>query len=314
MIIRLLISAFIFLSLTTSYANTVESVSTKYDSGVNASVAKHGNVVVAVSSSGYYNTLWYKVGLIKDNNIEWGKSYHYDNGLNGSVAIKGNTVVAVHKSKSYDTLWYRVGIIDSNTKTISWGDAQLYDKGQIASVAITEDNLVEVHQLTEKHLDHCADECQRVCDENGDCRDECSENCYYFYTHNLIYRTGIINNRSKIIQWTNAKQYAQGKNPSIALSGKTLVETHESTDTSNLWSQVGTLQGNTIQWEWTANYDKGLSPSVTMEGDLLVELHKSQSYNRLWYHVGKFDSVSRRIIWGQIAFIRARSGTYNSLT
>lgn len=303
------LSLVLFFYSSNSCTNSFKDDAKKYDSGVDSRIGRQGDNVVEIHSSGYFNTLWYRTGKIAGNTMEWGPGRSCDTGLNASIAINGNTVVEAHKAADYDLLWYRIGTLDKTAQTITWGDPIMYDAGQYPSIAIYGDMLIATHQLTESHLDYCEDICETHCDTDcyfdiegkqiceEHCNTDCHEQCYYYNTHKLFYRTGIINNSSKTIQWTYVDYYGEGQHPSITASGNTIIETHEAADSSDLIYKVGTLLDNIILWKSTAKYDKGVQPSVTSSGNLLVEMHKSQFYNRLWYHIGKLDPVTNLIQW-----------------
>jgi hypothetical protein len=247
-----------------------------YDSGQQSSVARHGNVIIEVHASGYFYTLWYKVGIIKEGNIFWGESHQYDSGDRPSVAIYGNTIVEVHQSEGYETLWYHVGTLNIDSKTISWGDSQMYADGSHASVAMNGDILVETHQIFENDMD----------------------------VNKIFYRTGKVNKNSKTIEWTYSDNneplqiFFKGVHSSIAISGNTIVETHESYNSMDLLYRVGVLNANTIEWKAEGSYDKGVHPSVSIAKDLIFEMHESSNTFGLWYRVGKFDLDTKTVKWG----------------
>ncbi|TMQ90067.1 hypothetical protein ETD83_37055, partial [Actinomadura soli] len=119
----------------------------RYDTGISPAVALNaGNVLVEVHRSQSVSTLWYHVGRVNGDTIDWGGSIEYDQGITPSVAITDHgLVVEVHQSQGANTLWYHVGRV--NGDTIDWGGSIEYDQGITPSVAITDHGLVvEVHQ------------------------------------------------------------------------------------------------------------------------------------------------------------------------
>lgn len=258
---------------------------TKYDNGVASSIARDGDLVVEVHSSGYLNTLWYHVGVIKGSKVKWGKSYKYDDGIKAKVSVKGNTVVEVHESAYYDTMWYRVGTLDRHSKTINWGPSQLFDEGRNPSVALNEDgSIVTAHQQTESILDYCQTDSDGV------------TNCYYRYIHRLYARAGFV--RDSVIYWTDASYYNRGEKPSIAVSGNNVVEVHVAANSNDLLYRVGKLQNGYLTWVFTGSYGRGMNPSIAISGNQMVEMHKSEFFNRLWYHVGEINLDANFINWG----------------
>ena len=201
--------------------------SVKYDDGVQPSVAINNNgLVVEVHKSESHDTLWYRVGKVNGDKIDWEnnkKSIEYDAGVQPSVAITDDgLVVEVHKSQSYGTLWYRVGRVKSDG-TIWVKDDQSksvkYDAGVQPSVAITNDGLVvEVHK-SQSH-------------------------------DTLWYRgTGQVNGMT-INGWDdkkNSQNYSDGTTPRVACNGQLAVETHSGAD-NQLLSSVLTLPAFRGKW------------------------------------------------------------------
>jgi hypothetical protein len=204
-----------------------QSKSVKYDDGVQPSVAINNNgLVVEVHKSESHDTLWYRVGKVNGDKIDWEnnkKSIEYDAGVQPSVAITDDgLVVEVHKSQSYGTLWYRVGRVKSDG-TIWVKDDQSksvkYDAGVQPSVAITNDGLVvEVHK-SQSH-------------------------------DTLWYRgTGQVNGMT-INGWDdkkNSQNYSDGTTPRVACNGQLAVETHSGAD-NQLLSSVLTLPAFRGKW------------------------------------------------------------------
>jgi hypothetical protein len=225
----------------------------RYDTGKKPDVALNdGNVVVEVHESQNHKTLWYHVGEVDGDKINWGESIKYDDGKKPSVAITNDgLVVEVHQSEKRDTLWYRVGQVDGGK--IDWGESIEYDDGVQPSVAITNDRLVvEVHK---------------------------SEN------HNTLwYRVGQVDDGK--IDWGESIKYDDGKEPSVAITNDRLVvEVHKSQSHDTLWYHVGQVDDGKIDWGESIKYDDGVQPSVAITNDgLVVEVHKSGSHDTLWYH------------------------------
>lgn len=67
-----------------------------------------------------FPTLWYRIGHINGNEIEWNGSYQYDKGQYPKIAVHGNTVTEVHESENFKTLYYRIGTYNPNTYKINW--------------------------------------------------------------------------------------------------------------------------------------------------------------------------------------------------
>jgi hypothetical protein len=93
----------------------------QYDQGVTPAVATAGQTVVEVHKSQNNDTLWYHVGTIQGNQINWGPSRQYDHGVTPAVVIAGQIVIEIHQSENNDTLWYHVGTIQGNQ--INWSES-----------------------------------------------------------------------------------------------------------------------------------------------------------------------------------------------
>jgi hypothetical protein len=69
-------------------------------------------------------------------------------------------------------------------------------------------------------------------------------------------------------------QYDQGLNPSVAVSGGTVVEVHNGTGgVGPLWYRVGKVNPSTVTWNDSHQYDNGFNPSVAVNGATVVEVH-----------------------------------------
>jgi hypothetical protein len=237
-------------------------------------VALSGSTVVEVHNGGNgIVPLWYRVGQLGDPTIQWGNSLEYDaHGNNPSVALSGSTVVEVHNgADGAGPLWYRVGLANPSSKTIQWGNRFEYEaSGFNPSVALSGSTVIEVHNAGA---------------EVGP----------------LWYRIGLVNLSSKTIQWGNNFEYDAngGFNPSVAVSGSTVVEVHNGGNGGivPLWYRLGQLNGSTIQWSGSFQYDNGFNPTVGYDGHRLVEVHNGGfgGLFPLWYHLGHINGT--RINW-----------------
>ncbi|WP_242903126.1 DUF6973 domain-containing protein [Actinomadura terrae] len=231
----------------------------RYDTGTSPAVALNaGNVLVEVHRSQASNTLWYHVGKVNGDEIDWGGSIEYDQGVTPSVAVTNDgVVVEVHRSQASNTLWYHVGRV--NGDRIDWGGSIEYDQGITPSVAITDDGVVvEVHQ------------------SQG--------------ANTLWYHVGKVNGDR--IDWGGSIEYDQGVTPSVAITNDgVVVEVHQSQGASTLWYHVGKVNGDRIDWGGSIEYDQGITPSVAITNDgLVVEVHQSQAGTTLWYRgTGQID-------------------------
>jgi hypothetical protein len=93
-------------------------------------------------------------------------------------------------------------------------------------------------------------------------------------------------------------------NPSVAISGSTVVEVHNAiAGVGPLWMRIGQVDtaSNTIRWGNNNNafqYDNGMNPSVAILGSTVVEVHNGTAgVGPLWMRIGQVDTASNTIRW-----------------
>lgn len=247
------------------------SNSQKYDNnGFNPSVAVnissdpatsyYGTVVEVHNGTSGAGPLWYRVGIIIQNNngfdISWGDSYQYDNGFNPAVTISGQNVVEVHNGTGgAGPLWYRVGQI--NGMQINWSNSYQYDNGFNPSVAFNGSGIVEVH--------------------NGS-----------YEAGPMWYRTGTFSGNGTTIQWENSVNYDTGWNPKVAYSPNSgsflLIEVDNGGGAFGpMWFHIGG-NGNPL-WGPSNQFGEGFNPSLSIgSGGAAVEVHNGTGgAGPLWY-------------------------------
>jgi hypothetical protein len=124
----------------------------------------------------------------------------------------------------------------------------------------------------------------------------------------LWMRIGQVNTASNTIKWgnnNNAFKYDNGMNPSVAMSGSTVVEVHNAlVGVGPLWMRIGQVDtaSNTIRWGNNNNafkYDNGMNPSVAIWGSNVVEVHNGTAgVGPLWYRIGQVNTSNNTIQWG----------------
>jgi hypothetical protein len=193
--------------------------SQKYDTGGHPAVAINNNgTVVEVHDSGIgvsTPTLWYRVGQIAGDKIDWKGKAKYDDGFKPDVAIDDNgNVVEVHGVTVGFDLWYHVGTI--NGGLIEWGGSHRLADGVDPSIAIGKDKAVlEVYGAPTPNADEA----------------------------DLLYRTGVIS--GKEIEWDkDGEKFGEGQFISVTLSSSgDAVEVHQSENEQTLWYSVGSFAG-----------------------------------------------------------------------
>ena len=119
----------------------------------------------------------------------------------------------------------------------------------------------------------------------------------------LWYHVGQLKNPFSSIKWGGSQQYeSSGENPAIAVSGKTVVEVHNSVDgVGPLEYVVGTVNpsNDTITWGNTVAFDNGYNPTIAIVGTKVIEVHNAKTeVGPLWYSTGTVNVAAKTITWG----------------
>ena len=175
-----------------------------YDNGVAPSVAVAGSTIVEVHQGRTgVGPLWYRTGEIQLNgSVTWDSAgaFRYDTGAQPRVAIGGSTILEVHQASSgvVGTLYYHAGEIQANSTVVWAGSSFSYDTGIAPSIAVSGPTVVEVHQAV-----------------TG--------------VGSLYYHTGGIQGDGAVtFSSSGAFPYDTGLAPSVAVSGPTILDVHQS--------------------------------------------------------------------------------------
>ena len=249
----------------------------RYDNGkgINPSISiNNNNIVVEVhEGSTRGGNCYYKIGNFNEDAkvIDWTGGGRYETkGVLPSVAIntKGQ-VVEMHSDRDFKKLYYRVGEINYDENGIIWEKTQqLFGWNQNVlrknwvpdwpakknfkgfTVSINENNEVaEVHVEKENKL----------------------------YT-----RIGILDPKTKLIDWGKVQYYDTGYTPSICINDfGDVLEAHMG-DTNGIWSRWGRFDRKSKTIEWLVNenvYEESLMPAVAMNnaGDMYIVRSKEDN-------------------------------------
>jgi hypothetical protein len=178
-----------------------------------SSVPNCGLLVIAAHNAGTSaGAMWYHVGRVNAQTIQWGDSYQYDNGFNPSVGMQpcvvadsscGMTIVEVHNAgDTPSAMWYRVGRWTKGS-SITWYNSMQYDQGWNPKVAVSGQYALEVHSAGNT-------------------------------LGSLWYHLGYLGTEN--VDMGLSHQYNRGSNPSVAIDRQygTAVEVHEG-DPGALW-------------------------------------------------------------------------------
>jgi hypothetical protein len=175
-----------------------------YDNGVAPSVAVAGSTIVEVHQGRTgVGPLWFRTGEIQLNGtVRWdsGGAFRYDTGAQPRVAIGGSTILEVHQASSgvVGTLYYHAGEIQADSTVVWAGSSFSYDTGIAPSIAVSGPTVVEVHQAG-----------------TG--------------VGSLYYHTGGIQGDGAVtFSSSGAFPYDTGLAPSVAVSGPTIFDVHQS--------------------------------------------------------------------------------------
>ncbi|MDP9193891.1 MAG: phosphatidylinositol-specific phospholipase C domain-containing protein [Acidobacteriota bacterium] len=228
--------------------------SIEYDKGVRPAVALNdADVVVEVHESQGKKQLWYNLGRVRGNEVDWTGSGHIGAGGAPRVALNNaGVVVEVHES-GRGAIAYRVGHLN---RTKIFGANLRITGGQNPAVALTDDGTVIV--------------------------------TYEFGNRNLCRMVGTVNGDT--IDWlTEPLKYDDGMRSSVAASStKMSVEVHEGDLLTTLWFSTS-LFTNRASWM----KDRLSTLGKTRLGDLVLPgSHDSGMYLSGIAALGKTQQLS----------------------
>jgi hypothetical protein len=186
----------------------------EYATGISPSVALDDTgVVVEVHEAQYYDDLWYRLGKVQGNTVEWKGGMKIGRGVSPGVAMNNASVVVEVHGSSSTAIAYRVGHI-VGTKIV-WGRNLQITGGRNPSVALTDDGTVII--------------------------------TFEYGNKNLIRWTGTV--KGKEIEWSGEPlKFDDGVRSSVAASSpKMSVEVHEGEFLATLWFSTS-LFTNRASW------------------------------------------------------------------
>ncbi len=227
--------------------------------------------------------MFYRVGQLTDNKIEWGSSSSNDppmkkylgNGAYPKITLNDNgRVIEVHKGQFFDKCVYRVGWYHSDNREIDWGLSHHYSFGYFPTVALSNDGIVV-----------------SVFQDN-------------LFTKHLNYRIGKLSQVSNEITWIS-KHRTKITADSFSLSmnnNKMVVLGYQTIITNHIHCCVGRIDciKGTIVWSKNIHVSKGFTPSITLnDRNYVVMTHQSTMGRRLTINVGVacWDEQAKEIDW-----------------
>ena len=243
-------------------ATIIWKQSIRYGTGLTPHVAVNNhNVVVEVhKNEATGRTLYYTVGRLTDDRVDWGeprRTFDYATGIRPSVALDdAGVVVEVHEAPYYDDLWYKLGKVQGNT--VEWEGGTKIGRGVSPGVAMNNAGVVvEVHASSRTAI---------------------------------AYRVGHI--VGKKIVWGQNLQITGGRDPSVALTDDgTVIITFEYGN-KNLSRWTGAVKNGRIEWSGKPlKFDDGERSSVAASSTKMsVEVHEGEILARLWFSTSLFTN------------------------
>ena len=109
-------------------------------------VALQDNLLVEVYQKSSSTELWYRVGSVDKDKIEWGQSSSYEKRAHSpALGMVANTVIGIHNNINHD-LFYKIGTLDPVSKAIQWGPSYRYDSGFTPSITTNGNIVIAIHQ------------------------------------------------------------------------------------------------------------------------------------------------------------------------
>jgi len=185
-------------------------------------------------------------------------------------------VIEVHNGHdSPGPLWFHVGKIDGSGD-ITWNtNAYSYAGGWNPSVAAYGTTIVEVDN------------------------DVVLPGLMWYHLGQLVPVPTQIQLTGLTVGWSPGFPLSgSGWNPSVAVSGSTVVEVHNGQSTfGQMYSRVGTISNGYINWGPITPYDQGLNPQITVLGSTVIEVHNGQNTpGKMWYRVGQITGTATKTI------------------
>ena len=243
-------------------ATIIWKQSIRYGTGMTPHVAVNNhNVVVEVhKNEATGRTLYYTVGRLIADRVDWGqpqRTFRYDTGIRPSVALNDSgVVVEVHEAQYYDDLWYKLGRVQGNE--VIWEGGTKIGAGRSPGVAMNNAGVVvEVHESSRTAI---------------------------------AYRVGHIVGTE--IVWGKNLRITGGRDPSVALTDDgTVIITYEY-GTTDLCRWTGTVNGKQIKWSGDPlKFDDGERSSVAASSTKMsVEVHEGDILARLWFSTSLFTN------------------------
>jgi hypothetical protein len=263
---------------------------------------------VHVSPVGY--KFWYRLGSLHQATINWGPSRHFGAGTTPRVALNGHDfAIEVHKNQLGFSLYCSYGSIGGGTDDeVRWGQSLKYDNGITPAVAMNDAGLVvEVHE-TDARFSHALWYNLAAVKGSG-----ANRRVDWIKGAKDTYDSGVtpavaVNNRGIIVavhkaygnpwMWWQVfrvegnklkryykKQFAAGRNPSVAITDDGLIIVTANTPNGSLLRQFTAQLNDKLEIvgpNAVKYYDDGTTSSVAVAGPMAVEVHEGKILQTLW--------------------------------
>lgn len=253
------------------------------------------SVVVEVNHQMATNWMFYRVGRVVENKIQWGstspnnvpKKIFYGSGAYPRVSINdSNIIVEVHKGQYLDRCFCRVGKVQA--EMISWCSSAYFNVGLRPTVAVNNSNIVVA-----------------VFQDN-------------VFTKHLNYRVGRISEKMEI-DWYKSKQKvkARGVVCSVDINDNDLVVLSYQTSLNHIHYKVGKLYKGLVEWQNIVHKCIGFTPSITInDNNEVVLVHQSFARRHLVSNIGMalWESDYKGIVWSENSEKHYATGIYPSIS
>lgn len=246
-----------------------------YGKGDYPKIAMNDNNLIVVVHEGYFRSVYYCVGVLNGEEIDWGTPYYICSGRYPTVALRNDRTVVIAYENAY--LFYGtnyfIGEVSADRKTIenrSQNSTMFSHSVNELSLAINENNCIVAAGRT--------------------------------WNFKLIFKVGIFQDDNNVVPLSWGEEHActsfKGYCPTIGMNNNgQIVSMQQSVFGRYLTYRLGQVQFDNKMIQWSVDpakhYDLGCNATIALKDDgTVVEEHETNFSmlgiigNRLFYHVG----------------------------
>jgi hypothetical protein len=141
--------------------------------------------VIALSNAKESDNVYYRVGLVHGDGVDWGNESRLDRKMNAPVIATDDGIAVIAYANKKNEIKYAIGEVSSETLTIEWGPVLQFGNGRDPMVTMTGSSIVLAYRGTSKNA--------------------------------LYYAMGEANDQRQQVIWKESRQYDdKGRNPTVA--------------------------------------------------------------------------------------------------